>query len=140
MIIRGAHKWFCLYEKINESLGILFAILYSDMYLSIRFLLAAQAVEALHRHLLPSTYIDETRYEEIRRELVNSIPGEVPPNLKSKLKDVLKYGNELSLRRRLKEVSQRLAEKEAADIICLDSAFISDVVDTRNYLTHYGHL
>ena len=130
-------KWFCLYENITESLDILFAILYSDMYLSVRFLLAAQAVEALHRHLWPSTYIDETRYEEIRRELVDSIPGEVPPDLKAKLEGVLKYGNELSLRRRLKEVSQRLAEKGAADIICLDSAFISDVVHTRNYLTHY---
>ena len=130
-------RWFVLYDKIAEPLDILFALLYSDMYLSIRFLLAAQAAEALHRHLLPSTYIDETQYEEIRQELVDSIPDQVSPNLKAKLEGVLKYGNELSLRRRLKEISERLAEKEAGDIVRLDAAFINDVVNNRNYLTHY---
>ena len=107
------------------------------MYLNVRFLLAAQSLEALHQHLLPSTYIDETRYEEIRQELVDSIPDQATPDLKAKLKEVLKYGNKFSLRRRLKEISQRLSEKEARDIVNLDAAFINDVVDNRNYLTHY---
>lgn len=130
-------RWFVLYDKIAEPLHILFALLYSDMYLSIRFLLAAQAVEVLHRNLWPSTYIDEVQYQGIRREIVDSIPEQVPPNLKARLKGVLQYGNELSLRRRLKEISRRLEKNGTADIMSLDSAFINDVVDNRNYLTHY---
>ena len=131
------NKWFSLYDDIGPTLDILFSVLYTEMYLDVRFLLAAQAVESLHRRLWPSNYVDEMQYEEIEQKLADNIPNEVPSDLKAKLKDVLKYGNEFSLRRRLKEISQRLMEKGAENIVCLDSAFINDVVNTRNYLTHY---
>ena len=131
------NNWLSLYDDIEPSLDILFSILYTDMYLNVRFLLAAQAVEALHRHLWPASYVTEEQYEEIEQKLTDAIPNEAPSDLKAKLKDVLKYGNEFSLRRRLKEISQRLTEKGAEHFVCFDSAFINDVVNTRNYLTHY---
>ena len=126
-----------LYDNITPSLDILFSIVYTEMYLEVRFLLAAQAVEALHRHLWPSSYVDEKQYEEIEQKLVRSIPDEISSDLKAKLKGVLKYGNEFSLRRRLNEISKILTEKGAEDIVGLDSTFINDVVNNRNYFTHY---
>ena len=131
------NKWLSLYDDIAPSLDIMFSVLHTEMYLDVRFLLIAQSIEALHRHLWPSNYVDEKQYEEIEENLVASIPDEVASDLKAKLTGVLKYGNEFSLRRRLKEISQKLNEKEAGDIVPLDSEFINDVVNTRNYLTHY---
>lgn len=129
------NNWLILYDEIQPSLDILFAVLHSEMYLDVRFLLAAQAAEVLHRRLWSGTYVDDTHYRDIERRLIAAIPNDISPDFQKKLKGILRYGNELSLRRRLKELIQSIAE--TANIRHLDSPFINAVVDTRNYLTHY---
>ena len=78
-------------------------------------------------------------YARVRSALVNAILDEQDFKVKDKrgfkdsLKNKIKYGNEFSLKTRLKEIfdKENLLNKfiEKKDIGC--------VVDTRNYLTHY---
>jgi len=121
-------NWLQLYDKITPSLNVMFAALYVDMYIEERFLLACQSVEVLHRHLWPDSYVGEDEYNEIQAKLVESIPADVSEGLRAKLEGLLTYGNEFSLRRRLKDISDRWTSIGAEKIVHLDTAFINDVV------------
>ena len=100
-----------------------------------QFLSLAQALETYHRRTRPeSRYLEEAEYGRRYEEIVEALPGDLPRPLKSKLKDVLKYGNEWSLRKRVTDLLDGLpsgvVEDEGGD-------FVEAVVNTRNYLTHY---
>lgn len=131
------NRWMVLNEDIRPSLDLLFAVLYNDMYTEVKFILVSQAIEALHRLLWPSTYVGEEQYEAVWQKLVDSIPQTTPQHLKDRLTQTLRYGNEYSLRRRLRDLSQRISDAGDEEIVGMNISFINDVVNTRNYLTHY---
>jgi hypothetical protein len=71
--------------------------------------------------------------------LVNAIPKETQKELKDRLKEYLRYGNEFSLRKRMKDIINRY--RDVVDIFIKDSkSFIEKVVNTRNYLIHRNRL
>jgi ApeA N-terminal domain 1 len=49
----------------------------------------------------------------------------------------LNYGNEFSLRKRLKELLDQFWKNLLEDFVSNKSTFVKNIVNTRNYLTHY---
>lgn len=96
-----------------------------------------QALESYYRRTCDRKYELDDKYKETTyKTLVEAIPKTLDCSFKVRLKEYLKYGNEFSLRKRLKEIL-----KDCGDTVNLlidnHTSFISDVSDTRNFLTHY---
>ncbi len=110
-----------------------FSTLYfSNIFLENKFLNIVSSVEAFHRR---TSSINASENEEHENRL-KSIMASAPMEYSSWLKQKLKYSNEPTLRKRLKELISQCPE----EIQYLSESygdFIGDVVTNRNYLTHY---
>jgi hypothetical protein len=83
-------------------------------------------------------YLPQQDYEKLQQTLEAAIPATVPNDLRSSLKSRLKWGNEFSLRKRITKLLSAL-EPSTRAMICTDcETYVKRLVDTRNYLTHYG--
>lgn len=125
-------RWLENYEKFASSFNLYFATRTGrDLYLDNRFLMLVQALESLHRHSSTASTFSSPQYAT----LCETLRGVIPEVFKDWLEARLKYGNEPSLRQRLKYLVQGFEsifekKRKLKDLI-------SQVVDTRNYLTHY---
>jgi len=125
-------------NKILEPVYFLYdAVLYNpNEYLENQFLNLIQAIESFHRRIYEGTYVSKDEYKEIYTILINSIPNCVRQDLRKHLSQHLKYGNEFSLRKRLKEIFDK--HGEILNIFIKNKEdFIDKVINERNYLTHY---
>jgi len=61
----------------------------------------------------------------------------MPGDLKQAMVSRLKYGNEYSLRKRMKLLLGSLSRQSRHLVSEHEAAFVDSVVATRNYLTHY---
>lgn len=131
------NNWFKKSELIQPVYDLYFATLYSPkMYLQYEFLALAQALEAYHRRIYGGEYMSEQEYQQIYDGLTNAIPETTEVDFKATLKEKLKYLNEFSLRRRIKETLEKLGDLVNV-LITNTKNFTDDVVNTRNFLTHY---
>ncbi|NJE11887.1 HEPN domain-containing protein [Thermococcus sp. LS2] len=130
-------NWFKKAELLEPVYNLYFGTLHNPhTYLEHQFLSMVQAVESYHRRVYDGKYLPEEEYEELYKVLVGAIPDDTKRDLKERLKAYLKYGNEFSLRKRLKQIINQY--KDILDEYLEDrNKFIEDVVITRNYLTHY---
>jgi hypothetical protein len=120
--------WFDKTELLQPIYFAYFGPMYYPMYLELRFLWYTQAVESYHRRVIGNCVLPETEHAKRMLEVMNA----VPQNHRDWLDDELKYSNEPSFRRRLRELFSKFPWIDPGD-----KAFISKVVVTRNYLTHY---
>jgi hypothetical protein len=130
-------RWFEKAELLNPVYDLYFGTLFnSSMYLQHEFLSLLQASESYHRRTHGGRFLVDGEYESIRRSLTEIIPSDLDVDFKDSLKNRIKYGNEYSLRKRLREL---LKQHEVFVRVLIENPdeFISQVVDTRNYLTHY---
>ena len=131
-------NWFEKAEMLKPVYDLYFGTLYnSRMYLQHQFLSMTQAVEAYHRRKFEGKYLLDEDYEPIYngfKDVINKL--DVEASFKNALINRLRYGNEFSLRKRLKDL---FAEYQSItqNFIKDENNFINRVVDTRNYLTHY---
>lgn len=102
-------------------------------YLETGFLACTQAVEALHRLTKRTHFVPSSEHDDLEKALLGAIPATIGKDYRQKLESAIHYANELSLRRRLRDVigsgGAELGLKDA-------SAFIDKVVKTRNFLIH----
>lgn len=131
--------WFAQYENLSASLHLLSTVV-SDrrMFINVRFLLAAQAVETFHREAYPGTIVTDDEHAEIVKALKEAIPLGTGKDMREKLKSSLLYSNEPSLRQRLRSLIGTARSGRTGVMPAYDKAFINAVVDTRNYETHHG--
>ncbi len=113
-----------------------FAMLYNPrMYIEDRFLNLVKAIESFHKYKYDGKYLPDEEYKPIYEALINTIPKEAQKDLKDKLEEYLRYGNEFSLRKRMKHIIDKY--RDVVDIFIKDrKSFIEKVVNTRNYLIH----
>lgn len=129
-------KWFESIPEMQIVYSVFFSTLFNEMsYVDVTFQSFVHALEGFHRKTRDGRYLSESEYEAVRVGLDSAIPRDVQAGLKEKLKSSIKYGNEYSLRKRLKELLGSLQE-ETLKSIKLNNSFVSDVVDTRNYYAH----
>lgn len=131
-------KWFEIYEKLAMPSQLALSVLNSEnLWLHVEFLSLMQALEGLHRAILPGLYTTEERYEDIKRSLSNAIPKNIAADHKDALRSRIKYGNEISLRRRLTGLVERLPLDMRKQIFGGDGSMPQAWVATRNYYTHW---
>jgi hypothetical protein len=128
----AVQTWFDSYEKFNSAFNLYFATRTPrQLYLENRYLMLAQAVETLHRKMSTDIAYDEVEYAELSAAVMDGVPSKFHGWVEARLK----YGNELSLRQRLKKLFA--GHEEIFGGKSKVKSLISAVVNTRNYLTHY---
>ena len=132
-------NWFGKAELLKPVYDLFFGTLYNpSMYLELQFLSLIQAVESYHRRRFGGKYLSDEDYKGAYDTLVNAIPDSVKGDFKQSLKSRIQYGNEFSLRTRLKRLFNSDEYQEILNEFVENKGdFIGAVVDTRNYLTHY---
>jgi hypothetical protein len=136
----------CWISKKAESSPLLGLYLHTahgqNMPLETKLLFYTQVLESFHRKTMGGQYLSEEDYQAIYNLLVKAIPGgsSVPNELRERLKSSLRYGNEYSQRTRFKRILLGLSH-ETRQLLLRDLSlerFVGEVVDTRNYYTHYS--
>ena len=133
-------QWFERAEQAVLATNIFFGS--QDMHLptvDIRFLAAAQAAESYHRSLGIGLYMEQAAYDAAAQELDKHIPACIQGDHRHSLRNRLKYGNEYSLRKRLADMFSRIPEATRRRIAGNVDGFVTKIVNTRNYHTHYDH-
>lgn len=132
------NAWFEVYERLDTVIDLFLGVSYNPkQYTTSNFLNLTQALEAYHRHLDQDKYLPIPDYEAVYNAMVPCIPKHTPTELKESLRSKLKYGNEFSLRSRLRRLFRSLNEDQQQLVTPNFKEFIGRVVDTRNYYTHY---
>lgn len=126
------NRWLEHYEKLEPAFNLYFSLVKKeDLFLENRFLSMIQGLETLHRRTGKNTSISEIDHNKRIQCILELVPGEYQEWLSQKLT----YSNEPSLRTRLKELvkpfSDLYGNRKKRE------AFVNDVVNTRNYLTHF---
>ena len=125
-------NWLQNHDSFKEAFNEYFAAKYGAYeYLEGEFLSLVRGIEVLHRKSSQDTEMPEEQFEN----LVNGILENTPQEKRGWIMGKLKYANELSLRKRMKEMLEPFqhlyGDKKK------QNSFISKVVNTRNYLTHF---
>jgi hypothetical protein len=107
-----------------------------ESYLESRFLTLCQSLEALSRATVRGHYLPQADYALAESKLVAAIPTDLPQDHRGSLAARIKYGNEWSLRKRIKNLLESLSS-DNRQFVCGDAnRFRSGIVETRNYLIH----
>jgi hypothetical protein len=135
------NSWFSLYNNYKSSFILFFETIYllKKLNLENTFLNIVHSLESYHRknQNYSNSYMRKDEYlQTIYKGLTKHIPAELEDDFKEALKSKLKYGYEYSLRRRIKELF-RLNNNFINDFIINSDILQKEIVETRNYLTHY---
>ena len=125
-------KWFADYEIMQPAFDLyLSSRAGAYKYLSGIFLALTQALETLHRRLSNETQMEADDFEKLRAQILQVVPTDSRKFIESRLE----YANEVSLRKRLKQLLCPFSElygtsKEMNELV-------RKTIIVRNYLTHY---
>lgn len=127
------NNWIQAYEVMEPAINLYFSTRNGEhKYLESKFLALSQGLETYHRRTSDELLMDPELYEQ----LVQTIIGKCPePNIEW-LKGRLNYGNEITLRTRLKRIIEPFKSKLGNNRE--RQKLLRKIVDTRNYLTHYN--
>lgn len=126
-------NWLQNYQVIEPTMNLYFSVKQGNhTHLESQFLFLIQALETYHRRISNEKYIDDTKYEILKKSILDGCPQEHKKWLEGKLI----YANEISLRSRIKKIIEPFnnligTTKERKSLT-------GKIVDTRNYLTHYN--
>jgi hypothetical protein len=124
--------WLERYETLSPAFALYFSVLSGAFtYMETRFLALSQGLETLHRRTCPDTLRPLVEFDALRNQVIENSPEAA----KEWLEDRLAYANELTLRMRLKELVKPFASHFGN--AKAREKFVTSVVDTRNYFTHY---
>ena len=130
------NKWLVNYDIHRSLLDHYFCTQFgSNGYVDGKFLLLVQGIESMHRESTNDTYMNQHEFESLVTKAVEIMPKEH----QNWFKDKLTFANELTLRRRLKDMLQPFwMFFENNERPKRKKYIISTIVQTRNYLTHYN--
>jgi len=130
-------NWFDKMDLLEPVYDLYFGSLYNPrMHLAHQFLNAIHAIESYHRRIRHGKYLLDADYEEIRGVLVEAIPADAKKEFRDSLKSRIEFGNELSLRTRLKQIIDK-HRVVFTELIGDKNIFVNTAVDTRNYYVHW---
>lgn len=120
-------KWLELYEKIEPVLNIHSIIMEREPYIEHDFLDITQALETFHRRLRNNQELCDSQHQDRMEKILETVPTEYKDWLQKKLR----YSNEPTLNKRLKELF-----KEFFCFFGNQKEFVRKVTLTRNNLIH----
>jgi hypothetical protein len=131
-------RWFDLYPKVHMPSQLALSVLASErLWLHVEFLSLMQALEGLHRALFVGNYMNDKEYEAVEKALVDAIAVGLSPEHKDAIRSRIRYGNQISLHKRLDDLAARLGEQIRGTILGNGGDVPRTWVDTRNYYTHW---
>jgi hypothetical protein len=129
-------KWYELYTQMKPIFNNMLMGFRNKNYYSIeRFLDNVRALESFHRRNFSNYRLPIEEYDNIVKKILKN--DELSEQEKKWLNEKLKYGNEPSLEKRIKELASKYENKYIIDRKINTAKFRRKVVDTRNYFTHY---
>lgn len=127
------NNWINAYEYLSPAFSLYFSTQRGDQkYLDGKFLALVQGLETYHRR----TSDEKLMENEVFESLVSKILGTCPKEHLEWLKGRLMHGNEITLSKRLKKVIEPF--KDFLGTNEERSKLLRQIVNTRNYLTHYN--
>lgn len=126
------NAWIDAYDTLSPALNLYFATKSNTKkYLEEQFLGLIQGLETYHRRSSHETLMEQDKFDILVTEIKSHCSTEHLEWLDGRLK----YGNEISLKTRLRRVVEPFQEKlgNASD----RKRLLQQIVDTRNYFTHY---
>jgi hypothetical protein len=131
-------RWFEIYPKVHMPCELALSILASErLWLHVEFLSLMQALEGFHRGLYEGLYMEEDQYESVKKALGDALPTELSSDHKDALRSRIRYGNQISLRKRLNALAELIPEQIRKTILGNNGKIPGSWVDTRNYYTHW---
>lgn len=134
-----AESWFDSTPLLSPVYDLLFGTLFNrDSFVKTKFINLSQALESFHRREVGGLYRSPEAYLDVQGALDAAIPADVTGSLRQKISDSIKYANEYSLRKRLKDLLNGLRGSTLEVLKISDVAgTVEVIVKTRNYLTHF---
>ncbi len=128
---RLINNWLDTYEQLAPTLDLYFwTQMPEPQYVEVKFLTLVQGLEVCHRRTSNDTQMDQSEFEDLKKYLL----AQCPVDKQRWLNEKLAYGNELSLRKRIKWIIAPF--KEIVGDKRQRSVLIHQIVIMRNYLTH----
>jgi ApeA N-terminal domain 1 len=125
-------KWFDLYRQQTGVLQTYFSgQLKRNAFVNDQFSDTARSMEAWHRSFDPAPYVDKVEYAHLSGLALQALPEEHRDHFRERLK----FGNEISLKRRMDRMIQMAGERIADEVARYDH-FSRRVVETRNMQVH----
>ena len=126
-------NWFRSYEMFAPAINLYFAArAREDVFLDTRILWLTQALEAFHRGISDETELNEDEFQSKVTSILRNCPDAMD---RTWLKGKLQFANQLTFRNRMRRLLAPF-ENWFGDQRERES-FASQVVATRNYLTHH---
>jgi len=124
--------WLESYNQIEPTFNLYFASKFdAHKYLEGKFLSLAHSLETFHRRTVDKTRLPAQEFNALTVLLLDNCPEAH----RDWFRGVMKYSNELSLRKRLFQMFEPF--KSSFGDKKLLKALINNIYNTRNYLTHY---
>lgn len=129
--------WYSNAERLQHVYNLYFAATQNQSTFADQdFLQLTQALEVFSRATGESRYVSDEDYRSLEEALLRAIPKDTDPDLRLSLKSRIRFGNEFSLRKRIKTILNEM-EYQTVKLITNDiRRFVDEVVETRNYLVH----
>ena len=127
------NNWLDAYEVIDPALNLYFSVKTgAQKYVDGKFLALAQGLETYHRRTSNDTIMPPSQFDD----LVSTLVDGCPKNHIDWLQGRLRHGNEINLGQRIKKTIEPF--KDFLGNSNERRKLIRQIVDTRNYLTHYS--
>lgn len=131
-------RWYERYDSIASPSQLALSVFSSEgLWPHVEFLSLMQALEGFHRATMDGRYMDDTAYQSVAGTLAQAIPAQVGPDHRAALKARLHWGNEVSLRKRLDALVERLDLSLRERLLGGDGTVPRSWIHTRNYYTHW---
>lgn len=132
------NRWYEVHSQVDMPSQIALSLMATERtWLNVEFVSLMQVLEGFHRGLIDGTYTTPSRYAEVEAALLKAIPDALDRDHKESLRSRLRYGNEVSLRRRVFELLERLPMDVRRQILGQTGKVAQRWIDTRNYYTHW---
>lgn len=126
------NAWIDAYDTLSPAFNLYFSTKSNTKkYLEEQFLGLIQGLETYHRRSSQETFMEQDKFDVLVAEIKSHCSTEHLEWLDGRLK----YGNEISLKTRLRRIIEPFQEKlgDSSD----RKKLLQQIVDTRNYFTHY---
>jgi hypothetical protein len=107
-------------------------------FIEFRFLPLLHAVEILTKEIEHSTIVDHETFKNARKQMLASLPKDIPKELIDSIKSSLGHANGRNLKGKLKKMLNELQDVTCYLFCSSKEMFINGIVNTRNYYTHYS--
>lgn len=107
-------------------------------FIELRFLPLVHAAELLTRESDHTTFVDQTTFANVVKQMIAALPANLPSQLTTSIKSSLGWANGRNLKSKLKKMLDE-CQDATCNLFCgSKEMFVNGIVDARNYYTHYS--